>query len=361
MRKVVVILSLSVLFLPSFAQKTIQIDSIQINTVVKRLKDSLNIPGIAFEIGIGNKIGYINSFGYKNFETKTALTNNSTWPICSISKQFATVACFKLIEEGNLSLQDKISKYFDNLSESYADITVYNLLSMTSGIKDYINEKGLYGSTWENVKEKVFSDSLNFKPGDAWSYSNTNFWIAAKIIEKITGINYDQYLKQNFFSKLEMESTQRFSDVTNLESRVKGYVYDDNKFLPPYLDITKFHGQGDGEITSTLTDLFKWNIALAHGKIISHELISKMWTCGKLNNGKALEVFPNSGMHYGMGWFIKNIDGNKIVWTPGSGFGFSTTSQYVPDYDLTVIVFCNKEQFLMADEIGFEIVKNIIH
>lgn len=345
MKKIFTILLLSVIALPSFAQKTIQIDSRQINNIVERLKDSLNIPGISLGIATGNKIQYINSFGYKNIETKMQLTNNSIWPICSISKQFAAAACFNLIEEGKLSLQDKISKYFDNLPESYREITVYNLLSMTSGIKDYINEKGLFGETWDNVEKEIFKDSLNFKPGDAWSYSNTNFWMAAKIVEKITGIKYSEYLKQHFFSKFEMKSTQQFSDTANIESIVKGYAYNDNQFSPPYLDFAKFQGEGDGEILSTLTDLIKWNNSLAHGKII--------------NNVENIEVIPNSGMNYGMGWFVKYIDGNKIVWTPGSGFGFSTSLQYIPDYDLTIIVFCNKEQFLMADEIGFNIFKSI--
>jgi CubicO group peptidase (beta-lactamase class C family) len=360
MKKAIVILFLFEMVLPSFAQKSIRIDSTQINSLVRELKDSLNIPGIAVGIAIGNKIEYKNSFGYKDFETETTLTDNSIWPICSITKQFTTVVCFKLIEEGKLSLRDDISKYFDNLPESYRNITIYNLLSMTSGIKDYINEEGLYSSTWESVRDKVFSDSLNFKPGDSWSYSNTNFWMAARIIEKITGMDYNQYLEQNFFSKLKMDNTQRFSDVNNMESMVKGSEYRDNKFFPPSLDMTKFHGQGDGEITSTLSDLLNWNMALAHGKIINKELISKAWTRSRLNNGEAIEVFSNSGMNYGMGWFIRNIDGNKFVWTPGSGFGFSTTSQYMPDYDLTVIVFCNKEQFLMADGIGFEIIKKVI-
>ena len=359
MKKVIVILFLVMIVLPSFSQKTIRIEPTQINSIVRELKDSLNIPGIAVGIAIGKKVKYENSFGYNDLEMKTELTDNSIWQICSITKQFTTVACLKLIDENKLSIQDKISKYFDNLPESYRNITVYNLLTMTSGIKDYINEKDLYDSTWENVRDNVLSDSLNFKPGNAWSYSNTGFWIAAKIIEKITGMDYSQYLEQNFFAKLKMENTKRFSIETNKGSMVKGYVYKDKQYFPPSLDITKFHGQGDGEIASTLSDLLKWNIALAHGEIINKELISKMWTPTKLNNGETTEVFPNSGMNYGMGWFIKNIDNNKIVWTPGSGFGFSTTSQYVPKYDLTVIVFCSKEQFLMADKIGFEIIKEL--
>lgn len=360
MKRLFVVLFLLVAALPSFAHKTVIIDSIQINSIIRKLKDSLNIPGIAVEIALGNEVKYKHTFGYKDIETKTELTDNSIWQICSISKQFTTVACLKLVEENKLSIHDKISKYFDNLPESYCNITVRNLLSQTSGIKDYINEKNLYGLPWEQVRDNVFSDSLNFKPGDAWRYSNTGFWIAAKIVEKISGMEYNRYLEQNFFTKLKMENTQRVPIESNLKLHVKGYEYKNNRYFTPDLDISKFQGQGDGEIMSTLSDLLKWNLALVHGEIINKELISKMWTCSRLNNGETVEVFPKSGMNYGMGWFIKNIDNNKIVWTPGSGFGFSTTSQYMPDYDLSIIVFCNKSQFLMADEIGFDIVKEIL-
>ncbi len=344
----------------SSAQKVVRIDHNQIDKIVRELKDSLNIPGISVGIAVGNKIRYVNVFGYENLDENKKLTINSIWPVCSISKQFTTVACLKLVEEHKLSLQDKISKYIDNLPEAYSDITVSNLLSHTSGIKDYLNEMGLYGLPWNKVKNKVFADTLNFRPSDSWRYSNTGFWIAARIVEKISGIEYNHYLAQNFFTNLKMNNTMRIRGEKDMKARVNGYVYRDNGFNNPDKDINEFQAQGDGDIMSTLNDLFKWTIALAQGKVIKKELIAELWTPTKLKNGKILEVMPNSGINYGMGWFIKNIDGDKIVWTPGSGFGFSTTSQYIPDYDLTVIVFCNKEQFLMADEIGFFIIRNIL-
>jgi CubicO group peptidase (beta-lactamase class C family) len=362
MKKVVFILLLTIISFSASSQKrTIKIDSIQINSIVEALRDSLKIPGIAVGIAIDNEIKYKCSLGYKNFETKIELTNNSIWNICSITKQFTTVACLKLIEEHRLSLQDKISKYFDNLPESYRNITIGNLLTMTSGIKDYINEKSLYGSSWESIEDKLFSDSLNFKPGNAWNYSNTGFWMAAQIVEKITGMDYSQYLEQNFFSKINMENTQQISNDTNFDLMVKGYEYKDTSYFPPTLDFEKFKGEGDGEITSTLSDLLKWNIALVNGEVINKELVFKMWSPSKINNGDIIIVFPNSEITYGMGWFISNVNNNKIVWTPGSGFGFSTASQYVPKYNLTVVVFCNVEKFLMANEIGFEIINRIIN
>lgn len=357
-------LIISVLFAmisTSLAQEKISIDEIQINKTVKRMKDSLNIPGIAVGIAVGDEIKYLNILGYANLETKTPLELNSIWHICSVSKQFSTVACLNLVEENKLSLHDKISKYLDDLPEEYSDVTIFSLLSQTSGIKDYMNDMDLYGLPWEKVKNEVFSDTLNFKTGNSWRYSNTGFWIVAKIIEKITGMDYSQYLAKNFFTELKMISTQRVSGKKLVDSRVNGYLYKADGFYNSVMDIHKFYGQGDGDLMSTLNDLLSWNIALTQGKIINEELVSKLWTPTKLNNGNTLEISPGSGIGYGLGWFMKSINGDKVVWTPGSGFGFSISSQYIPKYKLTIVVFCNKEQFLMADEVGFSIAKTILN
>lgn len=360
MKKVIVFIVLVGMVLPGIAQKALLIDSSQINNLVREFKDNRHIPGIAVGIAVGRDVRYVNFFGVKDVETGSALTDHSIWPICSITKQFTTIASLKLIEENMLSFDNRLSQYFDSLPLPYREITVGNLLSMTSGLKDYLNEKKIYDSTWENVRKAILADTLNFRPGKAWSYSNTGFWMAAKIIENITGMDYHQYLKQTFFDEFNMDNTRRFSPEFNNGLMVKGYRYKDKKFEAPLLDLAKFHGQGDGELTTTLSDLLKWNIALVHGELVEPDLIAGIWTPVKLNNGETTEIAPNSGMSYGMGWFIQDIDGQKTVWTPGSGFGFSTTSLYVPGYDLSIIVFCNKEQFLIANELGFEIQKMII-
>jgi CubicO group peptidase (beta-lactamase class C family) len=361
MRRVFFIISVLLMMISALsAQNNIRIDKTQIDSIIKELKGSLNIPGIAVGIAENDEIKYINISGYSNLETKTELNINSIWHICSLSKQFSTVACLKLAEENRLSLQDKISGYIDNLPEEYTGITVSNLLSQTSGIKDYLNDKNLYGLPWEKVKNQIFSDTLNFKPGNGWSYSNTGFWIIARIIEKVTGMDYNQYLSQTFFNKLKMEKTQRISGEKIIASRVNGYVYKGDELFNPAYDISKFYGQGDGDLMSTLNDLLIWNIALTRGKIINEKSISRLWTPSKLNNGKDLEIAPGSGISYGLGWFISDINKDKVVWTPGAGFGFSISSQYIPKYNLTVIVCCNKEQFLMATDIGSAIARYIL-
>ncbi|HEX2937143.1 MAG TPA: serine hydrolase domain-containing protein [Bacteroidales bacterium] len=343
------------------AQNKINIDNTQIDNTVKRIKDSLNIPGMAIGIALGGEIKYISAHGYANLETNTPLNLSSIWHICSVSKQFSTVACLKLVEENKLALSDKISKYLDQLPERYSGITISYLLSQTSGIKDYINELNLYGLPWSEVKKGLLTETLNFKPGDSWSYSNTGFWIVAQIIEKVTGMDYNQYLEQNFFAKLKMLNTHRVSTEKALEMRVNGYVPEANGFKPPVMDIRKFYGQGDGDLMSTINDLLAWNIALTQGEILNKDLLLKLWTPSKLNNGNALEISPGSGVNYGLGWFIKSLNGDKVVWTPGSGFGFSTSLQYLPKYNLIIVVFCNREQFLMADEVGFSVAKKILN
>jgi CubicO group peptidase (beta-lactamase class C family) len=333
--------------IPSFAQKSVKIDEGQVNKLVLRLKDSLHIPGIAVGIAAGNEIRYTNVFGYANIETDTPLALNSVWHICSISKQFSTVACLKLAEEKKISINDKISDYIDDLRPEYSGITLLHLLSQTSGIKDYLNEYRLYGVPWDKVSAQILSDTLNFKPGTSWRYSNTGFWMAAKVVEKVTGMSYNQFLQQNFFDVLHMGNTQRISGEKIIEGRVNGYEFRNGKYYNAIDDISKFYGQGDGDLMSTVYDLLSWNMALAHGQIISEGSLETMWS-------------ETSAMNYGMGWFLKNINGDKVVWTPGSGFGFSTSSMYLPQYDLSVVVFCNISQFLMADEIGSAIIALIV-
>ncbi len=354
---------LSVLFffiLLSHASGEIKINRIETDRLINRFRDSLHIPGIAVGIAVDNEIVYTRTLGYANIETGTALTLNSVWHICSVSKQFSTVACLRLAEEYRLSLKDRISEYIENVPAEYSDITIFNLLSQTSGIKDYLNDKGLLGLPWENVRKEIFSDTLNFWPGTGWRYSNTGFWLIAMIIEKITGTDYNRYIEQNFFKYLMMCQTQRVNTTEIISQRVCGYDYDSDSQQNSVATNSDFYGKGDGDIMSTLPDLLKWNIALTHYKLINKESVSQLWTPSKLNNGDILETIPGSGVSYGLGWFIREINGQKIVWTPGAGFGFSTSSLNIPEKHLTIILLCNSDQFLMADEIGFSIAKMIL-
>jgi CubicO group peptidase (beta-lactamase class C family) len=173
-------------------------------------------------------------------------------------------------------------------------------------------------------------------------------------------MDYNQFLEKALFTKLAMDHTHRLSVEKKPNQNVTGYVLKSEKLCSSDTNISSFYGQGDGDLMSTLTDLLKWNTALERGKILQIESTKLLWTPSKLENGKILETFPDSGVMYGLGWFIKEINGNKIVWTPGAGFGFSISSQYIPRYKLNIIVFCNRDQFLMADEIGFSIAKNLL-
>ncbi len=354
-----VLYALFVLFSGLNAQRDIRINSALTDKIIKGFQDSLNIPGIAAGIAVNDEIKYIGISGFANVETKTGLTADAIWHICSVSKQFSTVACLRLAEEGRLSLNDRISEYIADIPEEYSDITIRELLSHTSGIKDYLNEKDLYGMPWEKVKAEIFSDTLNFKPGTAWSYSNTGFWIAAGIIESVTRMDYNRYLEENFFKPLKMERTQRISATGIVNQRVSGYLLKSGT-LTSSVRNGEFSSKGDGDLMSALPDLLRWNIALTQGKILQTESLSKLWTPSRLNNGKEVEIVPDSGVNYGLGWFIRYINGEKIVWTPGSGFGFSISSLTVPEYNLTIIVMCNLDQFLMADEISLAIARNIL-
>jgi CubicO group peptidase (beta-lactamase class C family) len=349
------------LMLTCQAQKPIIIQNENLNQLICNLKDSLSIPGISVGIAHKGKVLYLKSFGYGSLFPETPLTENSMWPICSVSKQFVSVACQLLVQEKKLNLDYQIAVYLPDIPETWKGITVRQLLTHTSGIKDYMG-KDLYSHEWELVISNLSNDTLDFSPGTKWSYSNTGFWIAAKIVEKITNQPYDKFLKTKFFNPLELKSTKNISSWGTFRNKVEGYYYDQGRCMISEFDLTRFKGQGDGDIVSTLEDLLKWEIAINQYKILDKQIFKDLLQSSTFKNGDTIKFnipySENAG--YSFGWFNKKMGDSHIYWTPGSLDGYSTSAQYIPDYELHIIVFCNRGGFLLADGIGFEIFKMLL-
>jgi len=343
------------------AQKPVIIQNENLDQLICNLKDSLSIPGISVGIAYMGQGVYLKSFGYSDAFTETPLSENAVWPLCSVSKQFVSVACQLLVQEKKLNLDNQIGVYLPDIPARWKGISVRQILTHTSGIKDYIG-KDLYGQEWEEVIAALAIDTLDFEPGTKWSYSNTGFWIAAKIVEKITYKPYDKFLKTNFFNPLELKNMKNLSSWNTTRNQVEGYYFDQDRCMKSEFDLTRFKGQGDGDIVSTIGDLLKWEIALTQFKILNQQTFQDLLQPSIFNIEDTIRFnipySENAG--YGMGWFNKQIVDSKMYWTPGSLDGYSTSAQYIPDYDLHIIVFCNKGEFLLADGIGFEILRNLL-
>ena len=350
-----------------FAQVTDDLNS-KVDEIVQHYMDSLSIVGMSVSVIHDNNIKFKKSFGYANLELEVPMTNASVYRIWSVSKQFCAVSILKLEAKGKLALTDPISKYLDSIPTSWKNITIEQLLNQTGGIKDYLNDYKL-GEKLHSTPFEIVRDStavLKFSPGEEWSYTNTGYWVLAKIIESISGVDYHDYLEKEYLAPLNMNSTQKMDYYGIIKNRVNGYRSKNG--IPNnssrYLDENHL-AKGDAELVSTLDDLSNWALALFSGKIIPSEHLEKAWTKGKKNNGEPVNaewiIYYDDRASYGMGWFISELKGHKTVWTPGAGRGFSTTIFSVPDSNLHIVVLSNARRFLIADKIAKAIATEILN
>ena len=352
---------------PIFAQ--VSDDPInRVEEIAKKYMDSLGIAGMSISVIHNNDVKFKKSFGYANLELDVPMTNSSVYRIWSVSKQFCAVSILKLEAMDRLELNDPISKYLDSLPSTWKDITIEQLLNHTGGIKDYLNDfkegQKLHSTSFEIVKDST--RVLKFPSGNDWSYTNSGYWVLTKIVESVSGLEYQEYLQNEYFTPLNMTNTQKMDYFNIIKNRVNGYrnVKGVMKNSTRYLDENHL-ADGDAELISNIEDLSIWTKALFSGEILELEMLEKAWKYSKYNNGDKIDassiIYYDKNASYGMGWFISDLNGQKIIWTPGAGRGFSTTIFSVPSSDLNIIVLCNARRFLIADKIAKDIATEIIN
>ena len=232
----------------SFAQsKASQIDSLMI-----KLYNRGQFNGSVLVAEHGDVI-YKKGFGKANFKESLDYTPATPSYLASLTKQFTAMAIMMLAENKKLSYEDKLSKYFPEFPPYAVKITIRNLLNHTSGIPDYFSlgivHPGLRNE--EVLKALVKIDSLNFQPGSKFEYSNSGYVLLAMIIEKVSGLPFNIFLKINIFDPLKMDNTVVL-DTSNpkIKNKALGYDVFGNDYDKDILTM------GDGGIYSTVDDLY---------------------------------------------------------------------------------------------------------
>ena len=275
---------------------------------------------------------YKAAFGYRDAENKIAHKTDDVFQIGSITKQITAAVIMQLQEEGKLSVSDKLNKYFDGFT--YGDrITIENLLTHTSGIYNYTNDKELItGDVTKHYSQQQMLDIFrayqpDFEPGEKWNYSNSAYSILGYIIEKVTKKPYEKVVRERIFTPLSM--TNSGFDFTHLKSsgKSKGYftLAGDTPVVAPVVDSTIAYSAG--AIYSTLDDLAKWERAVTEGKIL------------KPQSWKA--VFTPYKNKYGYGWTIDSSYGRQFTAHSGGIHGFSSYLIRFPQDEVAVIMFDN--------------------
>jgi len=272
------------------------------------------------------------AYGKANYELDVPNTPETKFRLGSITKQFTAMAVMILAEQGKLSVDDPIGKRLDNAPAAWDKIAIRHLLTHTSGIPSYTGFPQMMSRTVRlpaSVDEIIatFRDkSLEFEPGEKFTYSNSGYIVLGKIIERASGQDYASFVRQNIFQPLEMNDTGYDQNMAILPHRAAGYARVLGVLAnAPYIDMTWPHAAG--ALYSTVEDLARWDQALSAGKLIGADSYKTMFTPARSS--------------YAFGWFVREREGHKEIGHGGGIHGFSSSILRYPDDKLCVVVLNN--------------------
>ena len=284
-------------------------------------------------------------YGDADLEWNIANTPDAKFRIGSITKQFTAASVLLLAERDKIKIDAPVKTYFPDAPPAWDKITIRNLLTHTSGIPNFTG-----GATWDDFKRHdhtpqesiaLFRDKpLDFQPGIKFAYSNSNYILLGQMIERVSGMPYAEFLKQNIFTPLQMADTG--VDVTSeiILRRVQGYEPTTDGFRnADFVSMTIPYAAGF--LYSTTGDLLKWERSLFGGKVLKADSL-RMMTTGGLGD-------------YGMGLFIRDAAHHGVITHNGSIEGFDTSLNYYPDRQITIIVLGNVKTDApdkIADQLG---------
>jgi CubicO group peptidase (beta-lactamase class C family) len=301
--------------------------------VIRTYVDSGKFMG-AVLVARGDEILLSKGYGYADLEWKIPNTSETKFRLASITKQFTAASVLLLEERGQLRVEDPVAKYIPDAPKAWSKITIFNLLTHTSGIPnftalpDYASTKGV-GISPEQRIAQLRDRPLDFDPGTKWAYSNSGYVVLGEIIEKVGGVPYGQFVRDNIFTPLGMNDSGYDSNSRIIERRASGYRTEAAGSLlnAEYIDMSIPYAAGG--LYSTTQDLLKWERALFGGKILTQASLVKM-TTPFLSN-------------YAFGLSVEQQGGLKAIVHTGSIDGFSTVMHYWPDQRITVVVLANEE------------------
>jgi CubicO group peptidase (beta-lactamase class C family) len=294
-------------------------------------------PGGTVLISLKGETIFSKAYGLASLEYNIPNTLDTRFNIGSLSKQFTAMGIVLLEERNKLSFDDDIRKYIPELAPYEKTITIRHLLHHTSGIRDLHGLLGLAGwrpadlETNEHVY-RVFKNQkdLNFNPGDELSYSNTGYIFLAKIIEKVSGLTFEKWMKENIFDPLGMKSTyvETQHDRIVANNATSYYLRDEFKRAIEYWGYF-----GSGNIHSTTEDLNIWLQNFSTPQKEWASAFNKLLTRTPLNNG-----FKTS---FGFGVRIEDYGGHKVIQHGGSVGGFRAIARVFPEEQLHIVILSN--------------------
>jgi CubicO group peptidase (beta-lactamase class C family) len=299
--------------------------------------NSTTTPGVSVTVIKDSNEIYKKGIGLADLDTKVIIEPNTNFRLASITKQFTALSIILLENDGKLSFNDRISKFFPELPKYSDKISIKNILQHTSGLldyEDYISDTATVQLKDIDVLEILMNqDSTYFEPGTKHLYSNSGYAVLALLVERLSGLSYSEFLIKRIFEPLKMENSVAYEKgISEIPNRSFGYVNTDSGFVYSDQSLTSAI-LGDGGIYSSTIDIIKWDKEVNSPTLLSKEKFDLIFQKGINNNGEEFD--------YGFGW---RLDPYKSYYRPyhtGSTCGFSNIYMKLPELDLTIIVLIN--------------------
>jgi len=307
----------------------------EVDTYTAGFIEKHKIPGLSLAVVQDGKVVKAAGYGFANLELHSPATADTVWEIGSITKHFTAEAVMLLVQDGKLGLDDTLGQHLTGVPAAWQPLTLRQLLTHTSGLKDWETE-GLLNFHREYTDAEYIAlmspFALDFRPGERWSYTNTAYPLLGMVVARVSGKPFDEFVMERIFKPMGMGS--RFNHPLEIvPHRASGYV-DDGGRLRKGDPLRPRIVEPNGAILSTVLDLAKWARAFEDGVLLKRESLVQMMTPVRLNDGSTFVS--------GFGIFVTQFRGHRLFLhngsTPG---GFSSVFYHYPDDKLSVFVLCN--------------------
>ena len=268
-------------------------------------------------------------YGLADTDAKAPATADTSYPIASVSKRFTAAAILRLAEQGRLSLDDPLSRFFSAARPAIGALTIRNLLQHTSGLTSP-------GPAPRQAAQSVLVRGGTARPqGQDWTYSNYNFSLLGLVIEQVTGRDYAAHVQQELASPLGLAGTGYCEDGRALPGRTRDYLSSRHALAATdYWTQARFFAAGG--LCSTVRDLVKWEAALRDGRVVSKALLGEMQSPSRLASGVEVD--------YGLGTRLGFTGSRRKIGHTGGGQGNKAVVARHPDDDVTIVVLLNTER-----------------
>ena len=330
-----------------------QVKAEQVDAIFRPLTND-QTPGFSVGVIEHGKLVFARGYGLANLEKRTPITPDTDFRLASVTKQFTAMSIMLLVHDGKLRYDDTLTKIFPEFPAYGKEITVRQLLTHTSGLKDYgdIYEKQFGENTPTGQVPQILDKGVlqileqqsatEFPPGSKWEYSNSGYATLAMIVEKASGKSFGEFLHDRIFKPLHMNKTVAFEKGKN-EVPNRAFGYRRNKETGQFMFADQSPTSavlGDGGIYTSVQEMEKWDKALRTNRLLSEAEMREAYTPMQVPGGDNLPGQKPS--KYGFGWFLDPYKEHERQWHSGSTSGFLTSFQRFPKDELSVIVLSNR-------------------